>query len=223
MTTPAGDGMLRIADLAVYYGGIQALKEVSLHWSRASCWRIIGANGAGKTTLLRTMSGVLRARSGSIGYEGREMTRVSPYDMVGLGIAQSPEGRQLFGRLTVLENLKLGAVQRTDRAAIARDLERRLRPVPGTQGAPQPARGTLLSGGEQQMLAIEQGADEPGRGCCCSTNRRSGWRRCWWTDLWRDLAAESGAASPFCWWSRTRAWPWRWRTAHYVMETGEIS
>src|SRR6185503_2609326 len=84
---------------------------------------IIGANGAGKTTLLRTISGVLRARSGSIRFDSRELTRLSPYDIVRLGVAQSPEGRQLFGGLTVLENLRLGAVQRSDRSAIARDLD----------------------------------------------------------------------------------------------------
>jgi branched-chain amino acid transport system ATP-binding protein len=145
--------MLRIDDLAVYYGGIQALKEVSLRLEPGELLAIIGANGAGKTTLLRTLSGVLRARSGSIRFEGRELTRLSPYDIVGLGIAHSPEGRQLFGGLTVLENLKLGAVQRNDRAAIEQDLERVFDLFPVLKERRAQRAGTL-SGGEQQMLAI---------------------------------------------------------------------
>jgi branched-chain amino acid transport system ATP-binding protein len=149
----ATEGMLRIERLAVYYGGIQALKEVSLHLNPGELLAIIGANGAGKTTLLRTLSGVLRARSGSIRFEGRELTRLSPYDIVGLGIAHSPEGRQLFGGLTVLENLRLGAVQRSDRAGVELDLERVYDLFPVLKER-RTQRGGTLSGGEQQMLAI---------------------------------------------------------------------
>ena len=145
--------MLRIDNLAVYYGGIQALKDVSLHLDTGELLAIIGANGAGKTTLLRTLSGVLKARSGSIRFDGKELTRLSPFDIVGLGIAHSPEGRQLFGGLTVLENLKLGAVQRTDRAAIEQDLERTFGLFPVLKDRRLQRAGTL-SGGEQQMLAI---------------------------------------------------------------------
>jgi branched-chain amino acid transport system ATP-binding protein len=145
--------MLRIANLAVYYGGIQALKEVTLHLDPGELLAIIGANGAGKTTLLRTLSGVLRARSGSIRFEGKELTRLSPFEIVGLGVAHSPEGRQLFGGLTVRENLRLGAVQRTDRAAIELDLERVYDLFPVLKERPAQRAGTL-SGGEQQMLAI---------------------------------------------------------------------
>ena len=147
------DGLLRIENLAVYYGGIQALKEVTLHLDPGELLAIIGANGAGKTTLLRTLSGVLRARSGSIRFEGKELTRLSPFEIVGLGIAHSPEGRQLFGGLTVLENLRLGAVQRTDRAAIELDLERVYDLFPVLKERRTQRAGTL-SGGEQQMLAI---------------------------------------------------------------------
>jgi branched-chain amino acid transport system ATP-binding protein len=147
------DGMLRIENLAVYYGGIQALKEVTLHLDAGELLAIIGANGAGKTTLLRTLSGVLRARSGSIRFEGKELTRLSPFDIVGLGIAHSPEGRQLFGGLTVLENLRLGAVQRTDRTGVEQDLERVNDLFPVLKERRTQRAGTL-SGGEQQMLAI---------------------------------------------------------------------
>jgi branched-chain amino acid transport system ATP-binding protein len=152
-STNRSDGMLRIDNLAVYYGGIQALKDVSLHLDTGELLAIIGANGAGKTTLLRTLSGVLKARSGSIRFEGKELTRLSPFDIVALGIAHSPEGRQLFGGLTVLENLKLGAVQRTDRAAIEQDLDWTFELFPVLKDRRLQRAGTL-SGGEQQMLAI---------------------------------------------------------------------
>ncbi len=153
VATAPNDGMLRIDNLAVYYGGIQALKEVTLHLDPGELLAIIGANGAGKTTLLRTLSGVLRARSGSIRFEGKELTRLSPFEIVALGIAHSPEGRQLFGGLTVLENLRLGAVQRSDRAAVELDLERVYDLFPVLQER-RTQRGGTLSGGEQQMLAI---------------------------------------------------------------------
>jgi len=152
-STNGRDGVLRIDNLSVYYGGIQALKDVSLHLETGELLAIIGANGAGKTTLLRTLSGVLKARSGSIRFEGKELTRLSPFDIVALGIAHSPEGRQLFGGLTVLENLKLGAVQRTDRAAIEQDLARTFELFPVLKERRLQRAGTL-SGGEQQMLAI---------------------------------------------------------------------
>ena len=171
--------MLRIENLAVYYGGIQALKEVTLHLDPGELLAIIGANGAGKTTLLRTLSGVLRARSGSIRFEGKELTRLSPFEIVGLGIAHSPEGRQLFGGLTVLENLRLGAVQRTDRAAIELDLERVYDLFPVLKERRAQRAGTL-SGGEQQMLAIGRALMARPR-CCCWTSLRSAWRRCWWS------------------------------------------
>jgi branched-chain amino acid transport system ATP-binding protein len=147
------DSLLRIDDVAVYYDGIQALKGVSMHVRPGELLAIIGANGAGKTTLLRTISGVLRARSGSIRFDNRELTRLSPYDIVRMGVSQSPEGRQLFGGLTVLENLRLGAVQRTDRRAIAGDLDYVYELFPVLRERRIQRAGTL-SGGEQQMLAI---------------------------------------------------------------------
>ena len=145
--------LLQIQDVAVYYGGIQALKGVSLHLDVGELLAIVGANGAGKTTLLRTVSGVLRARSGSIRFDGRDVTRLPPHAIVGLGIAHSPEGRQLFGGLTVVENLRLGAVQRSDRAAVEQDFEYVFELFPILRERRQQRAGTL-SGGEQQMLAI---------------------------------------------------------------------
>jgi branched-chain amino acid transport system ATP-binding protein len=145
--------LLRVEDVAVYYGGIQALKGISLYVQPGELLAIIGANGAGKTTLLRTVSGVLRARSGSIRFADHELTRLSPYQIVSLGVAHSPEGRQLFGGLTVLENLRLGAVQRKDRLAIERDLAYVFELFPVLEERRLQRAGTL-SGGEQQMLAI---------------------------------------------------------------------
>jgi branched-chain amino acid transport system ATP-binding protein len=145
--------LLRIENIAVFYGGIQALKNVSLHVQPGELLAIIGANGAGKTTLLRTISGVLRARSGSIHFEDRELTHLSPFDIVHLGIAHSPEGRQLFGGLTTIENLRLGAVQRKDRPAIDHDMEYVYELFPVLKERRLQRAGTL-SGGEQQMLAI---------------------------------------------------------------------
>jgi branched-chain amino acid transport system ATP-binding protein len=145
--------VLRIEDVAVFYGGIQALKQISLHVRPGELLAIIGANGAGKTTLLRTISGVLRARSGTIQFEQHELTRLSPYDIVRLGIAHSPEGRQLFGGLTTVENLRLGAVQRKDRAAIEQDMDYVYQLFPVLKERRLQRAGTL-SGGEQQMLAI---------------------------------------------------------------------
>jgi branched-chain amino acid transport system ATP-binding protein len=150
---PDGDALLRIRDLAVYYGGIQALKGVSVHLDQGELLAIIGANGAGKTTLLRAISGVLRARAGSIQFAGKELTRLSPYDIVALGIAHSPEGRQVFAGLTVLENLKMGAIQRQDRDGVEADLARVYGLFPILAERPAQKAGTL-SGGEQQMLAI---------------------------------------------------------------------
>jgi branched-chain amino acid transport system ATP-binding protein len=145
--------LLQIQDVAVYYGGIQALKGVSLHLDVGELLAIVGANGAGKTTLLRTVSGVLRARSGSIRFDGHDVTRLPPHAIVGLGIAHSPEGRQLFGGLNVVENLRLGAVQRSDRAAVEHDFEYVFELFPILRERRQQRAGTL-SGGEQQMLAI---------------------------------------------------------------------
>jgi branched-chain amino acid transport system ATP-binding protein len=155
MTTaaPPTTGLLRLEKVAVYYGGIQALRDISLHVQPGELLAIIGANGAGKTTLLRTVSGVLRARSGSIYFDQRELTHLSPYEIVRLGIAHSPEGRQLFGGLTTIENLRLGAVQRKDRAAIQGDLDYVFELFPVLKERRLQRAGTL-SGGEQQMLAI---------------------------------------------------------------------
>jgi branched-chain amino acid transport system ATP-binding protein len=145
--------MLEIRDLHVSYGGIKALKGISLEVPESSIVTLIGANGAGKTTLLRTISGLHRAKSGSIKWNGKELTHCQPHDIVKLGIAHAPEGRMIFANLTVQENLRMGAYLRKDSDAIKSDLDFTFTIFPRLKERLTQAGGTL-SGGEQQMLAI---------------------------------------------------------------------
>ncbi len=145
--------MLEITDLHVSYGEIKALKGVSLVVPEKSIVTLIGANGAGKTTLLRTISGLLKAKSGTILFNGDAITNLPPHEIVKRGLAQSPEGRMIFANLTVMENLKMGAYLRKDAAGIATDLEYCFTIFPRLKERTAQAGGTL-SGGEQQMLAI---------------------------------------------------------------------
>ena len=145
--------MLEVERLDVYYGAVHALKGVSLSATSGEIVTLIGANGAGKTTLLRTISGLVRPRSGSIRFEGRDLSRLPPEEIVGLGLSHAPEGRRVFANLTVRDNLELGAYRRRDRAAIARDFESVFQLFPRLLERRTQLAGTL-SGGEQQMLAI---------------------------------------------------------------------
>ena len=145
--------MLELTDVDVRYGNIRALRGVSLRVAQGELVALIGSNGAGKTTTLRTISGLLRPTEGAITFEGADITRASTDRIVALGISHCPEGRRIFGGLTVGENLRLGAVSRSDRRAIAEDLEMVLGLFPLLQERLSQAGGTL-SGGEQQMLAI---------------------------------------------------------------------
>jgi branched-chain amino acid transport system ATP-binding protein len=145
--------MLTIENLHVYYGGIHALKGISLNVAEGSIVTLIGANGAGKTTTLQTVCGMIKPREGSVRFEDRNITGLPPYQIVGMGLAMVPEGRRVFTNLTVTENLLVGAHARQDADDVQRDLEwiRDLFPIlkeRASQGA-----GTL-SGGEQQMLAV---------------------------------------------------------------------
>ncbi|MEJ5359277.1 MAG: ABC transporter ATP-binding protein [Desulfobacterales bacterium] len=145
--------MLEIRDIHTYYGNIHALKGISVEVEHGEIVTIIGANGAGKSTLLKTASGILRPRGGSIRLEGRELTRLAPHEVVREGIVQVPEGRRIFGRLTVLENLDMGAFTCTDRRRNAANLERVFALFPRLKERSRQVAGTL-SGGEQQMLAM---------------------------------------------------------------------
>lgn len=145
--------MLRLDDIRVYYGAIQAVKGISLEVNDRELVALIGSNGAGKTTTLRTISGLFRPRTGSIIYDGMDLTRMAPHQIVAAGVSQAPEGRQIFGGLTVRENLRLGGVRRSNKADFADDLERVFDLFPVLQERLNQSGGTL-SGGEQQMLAI---------------------------------------------------------------------
>jgi branched-chain amino acid transport system ATP-binding protein len=145
--------LLAVANLDVFYGAVHALKGVSLNVAAGEIVTLIGANGAGKTTLLRTISGLVPAKSGSITFEGKDITRTPAHEIVGLGISQSPEGRMVFANLSVEDNLELGAYLRKDRAAINKDRDEAFRLFPRLLERRKQSAGTL-SGGEQQMLAI---------------------------------------------------------------------
>ena len=145
--------MLKVEGLDVYYGAVHALKGVTLRAEAGEVVTLIGANGAGKTTLLRAISGLIPARAGQVTFEGRDITRMPPHEIVGLGISQAPEGRMVFANLTVEDNLELGAYRRRDREAIKQDREAVFRLFPRLLERRRQVAGTL-SGGEQQMLAI---------------------------------------------------------------------
>lgn len=145
--------MLEIKDLHVSYGGIQALRGVSLNVPDGKIVTLIGANGAGKSTLMRTISGLVKAQSGSILWNGQELLGKPIDQIVVSGIAMSPEGRRVFADLTVLENLKIGAYLRKDKAETEKDLEWVYSLFPRLRERSWQSAGTL-SGGEQQMLAV---------------------------------------------------------------------
>jgi len=145
--------MLEINDIHTYYGQIHALKGLSLQVNQGEIVTLIGSNGAGKTTTLNTISGILTPRQGSIHLEGKRIDHTPAHEVTKLGVSHSPEGRRIFGRLTVRENLEMGAFNRTDEAGIAEDFERALDLFPRLRERLKQPGGTL-SGGEQQMLAI---------------------------------------------------------------------
>lgn len=145
--------LLAINDLSVAYGGIRAVKGISLAVSEGELVTLIGANGAGKTTTLNTLGGLLTPASGSMQYDGQDLVKLPAHERVKKGLALVPEGRGIFARLTVAENLLMGAYHRSDKANIAADLARSYELFPRLKEREHQLAGTL-SGGEQQMLAI---------------------------------------------------------------------
>lgn len=145
--------LLSVEDLAVAYGGIQAVKGISFRVEEGELVTLIGANGAGKTTTLNTLGGLLAPATGTIRYAGQDLSTVPAHDRVRHGLALVPEGRGIFARLTVGENLLMGAFHRNDKAAIRADLDKSYALFPRLKEREQQLAGTL-SGGEQQMLAI---------------------------------------------------------------------
>jgi len=145
--------LLEVNEIHTFYGNIEALKGISLTVDEGECVTLIGSNGAGKSTTLRSISGLTPPRAGSIKFEGREIGEVPPQEIVAMGISQSPEGRHVFPRMTVRENLDLGAYLRKDRSGIDKDVDRVYSLFPRLKEREKQKGGTM-SGGEQQMLAI---------------------------------------------------------------------
>jgi branched-chain amino acid transport system ATP-binding protein len=154
-STNGGPGapILEVSDVHTYYGSIQALKGISLEVREGEIVTLLGSNGAGKSTTLRSINGLNRPRRGTIRFDGRDITRVPAHEIVKRGIAQSPEGRRLFPRMSVTENLEMGAFQRNDRAEIREDMDRVFELFPRLRERRHQKAGTM-SGGEQQMCAI---------------------------------------------------------------------
>ncbi|RMF26955.1 MAG: ABC transporter ATP-binding protein [Chloroflexi bacterium] len=145
--------MLEVQNLHTYYGNIHALRGISITVGEGEIVTLIGANGAGKTTTLNTISGLLKPREGRVLLEGEEITSLPPHEIVKRGVVQAPEGRRIFARMTVMENLEIAAYTRTDKEGIRRDMERVFHLFPRLAERRNQLGGTL-SGGEQQMLAI---------------------------------------------------------------------
>lgn len=145
--------LLEVSDLKVYYGVIQAIKGISFEVNQGEVVALIGANGAGKTTTLHTVSGLLPAKEGKIIFDGKDISKVPAHKIVSMGMAHVPEGRRIFQELSVLENLKLGAYTRKNKAEIAESIEMVYDKFPRLKERKNQVAGTL-SGGEQQMLAM---------------------------------------------------------------------
>jgi branched-chain amino acid transport system ATP-binding protein len=145
--------LLEVESVDAFYGRIQALRGMSIRVDKGEVVALIGSNGAGKTTTLRTISGLMHPQSGTIRFDGREITHTGPSKIVEMGISQSPEGRRLFPRMTVVDNLFMGAYTRNDKPGIAADMDRVFTLFPRLKERRTQIAGTL-SGGEQQMLAM---------------------------------------------------------------------
>lgn len=197
--------MLEINDVHAYYGKIHALKGISLNVEQGEIVTLIGGNGAGKTTTLRTICALMRPTSGFVKLNGEDLNKYKPSQLAAKGVAMVPEGRGVFSRMTVLENLEMGAFHRKDKAGIAEDIERVYALFPRLKERHGQVSGTL-SGGEQQMLAMGRAMmsrpsllllDEPSMGLA----------RCWSRPSSAPSRRSTARARPSCWWSRTRSWP----------------
>jgi branched-chain amino acid transport system ATP-binding protein len=204
---PAGKGngtILEVEDIHTYYGAIHALKGITLEVREGEIVTLIGANGAGKSTTLRSINGLNHPRLGSIRFQGRDITNDPPHRIVAMGVAQSPEGRKLFPRMSVLENLEMGRFQMKDRSTFKEDLERVYSLFPRLAERKTQKAGTL-SGGEQQMVAMGRALmlDEPSMGPPRSSSSGSS----------RSSSRSTSRGRQSCSSSRTRSWRSTWRTA----------
>jgi branched-chain amino acid transport system ATP-binding protein len=148
-----GQSILEVKEVHTFYGSIEALKGISINVRDGEIVTLIGANGAGKSTTLRSINGLNHPRQGTISFEGKDITNEAPHNVVKMGISQSPEGRRLFPRMSVTENLEMGAYQRSDRAGIKESIDRVFELFPRLAERKNQKAGTM-SGGEQQMCAI---------------------------------------------------------------------
>jgi branched-chain amino acid transport system ATP-binding protein len=145
--------LLEVSGIDVFYGRVQAVRRASLEVDKGEVVALIGSNGAGKTTTLRTISGLIHPVNGKITFDGKDITRMEPQKIVNLGVCQSPEGRRLFARMTVLDNLKMGAYTRRNAGEVKKDMDRVFELFPRLKERLHQIAGTL-SGGEQQMCAM---------------------------------------------------------------------
>ena len=151
--TGGGIPMLRLQNIEAWYGSIQALKGISLEVYEGEIVSLIGSNGAGKTTTMKTIHGLMKPKAGTLEFMGRDATKLKTEELVKMGMAQSPEGRRVFPRMSVLENLEMGAFQREDQSEVGADIERVYEMFPRLRERKDQKAG-LMSGGEQQMLAM---------------------------------------------------------------------
>ena len=196
---------LTLTNAQAGYGAIEVLKSISLEVAEGEIVTIIGANGAGKTTTLMCISGINRLRAGSVTFNGREIQKLPPHEIVKLGLSQSPEGRKIFPRLTVLENLQLGAVTRRDASGIREDFDRVYALFPILRDRAKQLGGTL-SGGEQQMLAVGRALMSRPKMLLLDEPSLGPWRRCWSPKSSRPSANSIKQAWRCCWSNRTRGW-----------------
>jgi ABC-type branched-subunit amino acid transport system ATPase component len=163
-TTEDGSGLiLELGDVHTYYGSIHALKGVSLTVGEGEIVTLIGSNGAGKSTTLRSINGLNRPRKGSIVFQGRDITQAPPHDIVKMGIAQAPEGRKLFPRMSVMENLEMGAFQRSDRSGIREDMDRVFTLFPRLAERKGQKAGTMSAGDADPARGAERAHGSRGR------------------------------------------------------------
>ena len=220
-TTPTGEPLLVVKDLAVSYGGIKALKSVSLEVRRGEVVAMIGANGAGKTTTLKTIVRLLPIATGKITYDGKDLGSVPAEEVVGRGISLVPEGRAIFPNLTVKENLELGAWNHKNRASMAETVEDVVKLFPRLGERMQQEGGTL-SGGEQQMLAIGRALmarpamlllDEPSLGIAPRLVQ----------DIFAAIARIAQAGTTILLVEQNTRLALEYTTRAYVLRTGEIA
>lgn len=220
-TTPVGEPLLVVKDLAVAYGGIKALKGVSLEVRRGEVVAMIGANGAGKTTTLKTIVRLLSIASGSVKYDGKDLALVPAEEVVGRGISLVPEGRAIFPNLTVKENLELGAWNHKNRASMDETVDDVVKLFPRLGERMQQEGGTL-SGGEQQMLAIGRALmarpamlllDEPSLGIAPRLVQ----------DIFAAIASIARAGTTILLVEQNTRLALEYTTRAYVLRTGEIA